>query len=423
MMIDAEKENVSPRQINGPIPDQNNRVLFYQTGINGLGHLSRVITLATALRRVDPSTQILVLSELPNTRLAHEAQLPCLQIASLATLFKGGPWEGIEAKRRLSLWHALLDATMKTFCPTIVIHDTYIVAPVKKAAHSYEALQVGILRQSWWSEKMRTQSKEDPWRDLDLVLVPHTRDEYPDAAIPGLAPERIIYTGSLIRRTCSELMPSMLRERYGLQDDEFVIVATNGGGNQPTKTPSGQPRPQDNFLQTIIELADLLRTHRPEKLLVHIILITGPLTPQELRLITSKTMDGITLSTYEYEPHLPDLLAAAQAVICRGGYNTMNEVITIGVPTIAIPVMYIFDDQEQRIQWAMTRYPHLQTANLDAADIARRLLTIMEQPWWQFRPVTPEADQPLQGKITAAQLILDTRRLVDKALNNKGQEV
>jgi UDP-N-acetylglucosamine:LPS N-acetylglucosamine transferase len=49
---------------------------------------------------------------------------------------------------------------------------------------------------------------------------------------------------------------------------------------------------------------------------------------------------------------LPDLIAAADLVICQAGYNTLGEVQAAGTPAIVVPAQRGLDDQNARAQEA-----------------------------------------------------------------------
>jgi predicted glycosyltransferase len=157
----------------------------------------------------------------------------------------------------------------------------------------------------------------------------------------------------------------------------------------------------------INELVNRLRSAQDSCSPIRVIIITGPLVPHNSPEIEVSDAQGVRVSLHEYESLLPDLLAAAHVVICRGGYNTINDVLAIGVPSIAIPVMDIFDDQCQRISWAVSLQQNVQAGVLDAEDIERRIYKLMEQPWWCFVALSPDQDIWLQHKIAAAKAILN----------------
>lgn len=384
------------------------RVLFYVSGTAGLGHLSRAVTLGAALREVEPETQVMLLTEAATTQIAQEAGLSCVSLASLAPYLNRFPrarLASLRPKYRLALWEQVVGGVFAAFQPTIVIHDTYALEPIKKLAMACTALQVGVLRQS---ESMST-SLEQLIRDLDMIIIPHAEDEWGLTRFPPEYASRLDYSGYLVRRTPSELSPAALRARYTLEASDFLVVATNGGGDQPWKTPAGEARQFDHFPEAIIAATQLLRESLPAGRRLVLLLLTGPQASQEYAAF-SYDSGSVRFVIHSYEPLLPDLMAAAQLVICRGGYNTIGEVLAIGVPTLAIPVLGIFDDQERRIAWAATQSPALQAGSLDPKVLAARIQQIMEQTPWVFPTVAQEQDQSFQRKRALAQRIFRRQR-------------
>src|SRR5262249_7609048 len=67
------------------------------------------------------------------------------------------------------------------------------------------------------------------------------------------------------------------------------------------------------------------------------IVVTGPMAPQtELRGLQDRARHhGVAVQTFV--KGLPDWFAAVDAVVCMGGYNTIVETVSCGVPVVCVP--------------------------------------------------------------------------------------
>jgi predicted glycosyltransferase len=97
-----------------------------------------------------------------------------------------------------------------------------------------------------------------------------------------------------------------------------VVVATTGGG-------------EDGFflLETFIRAASGSGWQA--------IVIAGPMTPEpQLQKLKSLANEhGVVLRTFV--PRLSSLFGSIDALVCMGGYNTLIEAVSTGVPTVCVP--------------------------------------------------------------------------------------
>ncbi len=369
------------------------RVLFSLTGSAGFGHLSRGIAMASAVRAVDPSALPFLLTEVRDVRLAAASNIPCFPLPPFISLRENGPtgpWSALPSDLRTMLWQEIVAKFVHVFAPDICVYDTYILDPIKSVVVETGAKQVAVLRKSKWTRLFLGGKDDRLYRDLDLIIVPHAYTDEARITLAGFPEEKILYAGEIIRKTWSTLRPDDLRVMYGITSTVFTVVATNGGGNQ---------RQQDNFNECIIEAARIIGKATES---VSIILITGPLVPSN----SSPRRTPSNLIVREYEENLTDLMAAANAVVCRGGYNTINEVIDIRIPTIAIAVPNTFDDQEARILRAREE-SSIQLGTMDPGRIAESLLRMYSDDWWNYEAQNQSRDDMgLKRKLKIAQTIL-----------------
>lgn len=65
---------------------------------------------------------------------------------------------------------------------------------------------------------------------------------------------------------------------------------------------------------------------------------------------------GLDYRVVEYEPHVPELLAAADLVICRAGASTVAEIAVIGTPSILVPLPGAPSDHQRRNAEVLARH-------------------------------------------------------------------
>jgi predicted glycosyltransferase len=109
------------------------------------------------------------------------------------------------------------------------------------------------------------------------------------------------------------------------------VVITGGGGGYPGTVA---------FYNLALEACARLRTSLPA---IEPVLVSGPLFHEWLDL---RLVDGVRL--LPFDPHLNGRIAAADLVICQGGYNTLAEIAALGVPALCVPAERQSDDQFER---------------------------------------------------------------------------
>jgi predicted glycosyltransferase len=101
-------------------------------------------------------------------------------------------------------------------------------------------------------------------------------------------------------------------------DPRPIVLATTGGG-------------EDGFalLETFMHAASGAPWHG--------IVVAGPMTPEpQMRILTKLAGEnGVTLR--QFVPQLPTLFKSVAALVSMGGYNTIAEAVSQGVPTVCVP--------------------------------------------------------------------------------------
>jgi predicted glycosyltransferase len=131
------------------------------------------------------------------------------------------------------------------------------------------------------------------------------------------------------RESTNELVDFQLLLPDPSKDPRPIVLATTGGG-------------EDGFalLETFIHAAAGASWHG--------VVVAGPMThePQMHTLTRLAAENGVTLR--QFVPQLPTLFKSLAALVTMGGYNTIAEAVSQGVPMVCVP--RIFPRTEQLIR-------------------------------------------------------------------------
>lgn len=210
------------------------------------------------------------------------------------------------------------------FTPHLVVDDTIL----KDYPAATSAKRVLIMRRLT-AEKQQELFAAAALKTVDLVIVPHTRQEF-GHELPSWMEDRTQFVGPVVRQP-DESRINALREKYSLKPGDFLLVSTPGGGGFDEDT--------ERFFETAT------RVHRQLQLpgLRHL-LIRGP----NANVSAEPTDERMTI--VDAEPELVSLFTLADAVISAGGYNTVNELRLTKRPAFFLPGRRKYDDQVARVE-------------------------------------------------------------------------
>ena len=165
---------------------------------------------------------------------------------------------------------------------------------------------------------------------MDMVLIPHSKEEFTDE-LPFSIQQKAFWVGPIVRDTDLQTRMS-LRQKYDIQESDFVITCTAGGG--------GKIEESSFFFGVVSKvhesLRDVLRNLRN-------FVVLGPYSR-----ISVPRQKGMTI--LRFEPEMHNLIALSNLVIAEGGYNTVNETRRAKVPAVYIPSIRKLDNQEERVR-------------------------------------------------------------------------
>lgn len=314
------------------------RFLFYSHDGLGLGHTRRHLAVAAALRGLDCNAAILLATGADFVaRLGVPRQVEVLKLPGLR---KTGNDQysarhlQIPAGEIRALRSGLLLAAVKGFRPDVVLVDKH---PFGVSGEFKAGLQA-LRRQGGRAVLGLRDILDEPaqvlreWRiyhmqqriakHFDEVLVYGERAVFDPVSayqFPSALAERTRFCGYVVNDERAAVLsdePPLFPGRG--KRTRPVVLATAGGG-------------EDGFrmLETFIRAA----VGAPWQGCV----VSGPMTP-DVELAELERLAGQCEVIFRtFVPHLALLLDSADALVCMGGYNTLTEALSHGVPTVCVP--------------------------------------------------------------------------------------
>ncbi len=358
------------------------RVVFYAVNGLGLGHVTRLLSIARALRRLSPDVEVLFLTSSEADGVIFREGFAAVKLPSKTVREE----VGLERRRYLKLVQTVTWNTLSAFEPDVLVVDTYPTG-------SFEEL-IPVLR---WKQKnvfvfreQREAAAQAPLLQAtlplyDAVIVPHT-----DARAVGPVPEphKLRAVGPILIRERAELPTrDEARRRLGLGPDERVVYASFGGGGDPEGATA---------LALTAEVVQSLGGLR-------LVVGSGPLQRKGPPVVPgAMVVSGIY-------PAL-DLLPAFDVAVTAAGYNAVHELCFAGVPAVLVPFERVLDDQEQRARMvdgagAGRAVPVLTREALTAA-----LRELLEPATRKAMAKAASALVPKNGAEAAARVLLEVTR-------------
>ncbi len=291
------------------------RFAFYAVNGLGVGHVTRLLSIARALRAQSPGCEVLFLTSSEASHVITREGFAAVKVPSKTMREQ----VQLSRTRYLRLVQSVTWAALSAFDADVLVVDTY-------PAGSFEEL-IPVLR---WRQKnafvfreQRAEAASAPLMQAtlplyDLVLVPHA-----DARAVGDVPEpsKLRAVGPILLREREEL-PSraVARQRLGIPEGATALYLSFGGGGDPDLARSLEQATA--ALETIPNLT--LRVG------------SGPLGRASVRHPLGDVYPAL------------DVLKAFDVGVCGAGYNSVHESLWAGLPTVFVPFSRVLDDQETR---------------------------------------------------------------------------
>ena len=314
------------------------RFLFYSHDGFGLGHMRRHLAVARALTELAPEASVLLVT---GSDVVSRLNLtPSIDILKLPGLRKVSNDEYASRHLRIlvseirALRSELLHAAVKAYRPNVVLVDKHPFGAKGEFRAGLEELRAtggcavlglrdildepaSVLKE--WSP-YRMQERISEFYDLVLVygdrsvFDPIAEYEFPE----GLA-ARTRFCGYVVNRDDTELSgePGTFPFSRG-QGARPTVLATAGGG-------------EDGFflLQTFIRAA----TEGSRDAIA----VAGPMSPGPELKTLRRLAARANVALHTFVPNLSEMFRSVDALVCMGGYNTLVEAVSRGVPTVCVP--------------------------------------------------------------------------------------
>ncbi|HYT61356.1 MAG TPA: glycosyltransferase [Haliangiales bacterium] len=336
-MVLLEQKIVEP---SGPVSRRPSsyRFLFYSHDGLGLGHTRRHLAVARALTGLAPDSSVLLATG--SDMVSRLGLKPSIDILKLPELRKVSNDEYASRRLRIpvseirALRSALLHAAVRAYRPTVVLVDKHPFGAKGEFRAGLEELRAaggcavlglrdildepGNVFKEWSAYRMRERIAEF----YDLVLVYGERSVFNPVAeyeFPEALAARTRFCGYVVNRdeaeAAAEPRSSAVSRANGVRR---TVLATAGGG-------------EDGFflLQTFIRAAARASWEG--------IAVAGPMSPgPELKTLQRLARES-KVTLHPFLPNLSQMFRTVDALVCMGGYNTLVEAVSHGVPTVCVP--------------------------------------------------------------------------------------
>lgn len=314
------------------------RFLFYSHDGLGLGHTRRNLAIAAALTELAPEASVLLATGADYVaRLGLPPRVDILKLPGLRKIANGeycARHLNLPVPDIRELRSEMLTTAVRTFFPSVVLVDKHPFGASGEFRNGLEELRQQGGRAALGLRDILDEPdyvlKE--WRPLrmqhriaayyDEVFIYGQRSVF-DATtayeFPPSMAERTRFCGYVENlETDADLADVKLP--FPPREDRVrpVVLATTGGG-------------EDGFavLESFIRAA----AGAPWQGVV----ITGPMTPEPQAATLARLAHEHGVVVRKFLPHLSALFWSVDALVCMGGYNTLGEAVSKGVPTVCVP--------------------------------------------------------------------------------------
>jgi len=315
--------------------------MMYSHDTYGLGHIRR--TMAIAAHLLEPRINILILTGSPIAgRFSFPEQIDFVRIPGMIkkTNDEYLPLSiKINARHALDIRKNIITATAKTFQPQLFIVDKEPLGLRKEILPTLKWLQrsrpdtrailglrdimddAATVKQDW-REKGVYEILQNLYAEIWVYGNREFYNPIEEYDIAESISQKIYFTGYIPRKIPGPEAVRNIRKELGVKLNEKLVVVTTGGGGD------GYP-----VMRTYVNMLQLASKPLPFKSL----LITGPFMPKNKRRKIFKHARKLGVRGYHFYRQMEKIFAAADLVVCMGGYNTLCEILSQGTPSLVIP--------------------------------------------------------------------------------------
>ncbi|MEE2827641.1 MAG: glycosyltransferase [Myxococcota bacterium] len=351
------------------------RVLIYAINGLGMGHLNRTLVLARAMQAAEPETAIHFVVDSPHFQRVSRSGF---QVTKFPDRRHPLGFHKGRARRYEDL-PELFDVLFQSFEPDALLVD-FLCKRALFARAAARGIHLAAVLRKLRPAAARNLALNRGASFVDSWLLPHSAEELPLSELPRSLRARAQHLGPVVRGIDSERVAAQ-RERFTTAEGVPLVLATIGGGG------AGESQQLFDGLE-----AALSESGRP----VRLVMVYGPNYPGPLP--TSGSSSGLEVERLRSEPDLPELMAAADLVVCNAGYNTIREVRASGTPALVVPLRTTGrDDQEERAR-SLADAGRALSSSSDVTEMSRNIAAILDQAVVEKLVPTAAADPAALGR-------------------------
>ena len=361
-------------------------IMMYSHDTYGLGHIRR--TMAIAAHLLGPRINILILTGSPIAgRFSFPEQIDFVRIPGMIkkTNDEYLPLSiKINARHALDIRKNIITATAKTFQPQLFIVDKEPLGLRKEVLPTLKWLQrsrpgtrailglrdimddAATVKQDW-REKGVYEILQNLYAEIWVYGNREFYNPIEEYDIAESISQKMYFTGYIPRKTPGPEAARNIRKELGVKPDEKLVVVTTGGGG-------------DGYvvMRTYVSMLESAAKPLPFKS----VLITGPFMPKNKRRKIFKRARKQGVRGYHFYRQMEKIFAAADLVVCMGGYNSLCEILSQGTPSLVIPRETPRKEQLIRAQ-TFKRHSlvdYIPWAELGPAILQQKILSFLEAP-------------------------------------------
>ena len=296
------------------------------------GHINPAIGVAGRLKELIPDAEVLFIGAkgMMETELVPREGYP-IRTVEVSNLSRSISLEGV--KHNLHTLRSLVGsireakAILREFRPDVVVGTGgYVCYPVLRAAHA-----LGIPTLVHESNAVPGLTTKLLARTVDCVMVgfENAGENYP-------AGTNVVFTGTPVRAGFEAPDRKKAREALGIPAEKPLLLSVWGSLGS------------DHMNEVMAELAPLAAA-RKECLLIHSAGKRGyPKLTEALaqRGCTDLAAAGVDIREYIYD--MPQVMAAADLIMCRSGASTLGELAAMGKPALLVPSPNVTNHHQEK---------------------------------------------------------------------------
>jgi predicted glycosyltransferase len=324
------------------------RFMLYSHDGLGLGHTRRSLAIAAAITELEDTASVLVVSGCREVdKLGLAPRVDVLRVPGLRKLESGAYAARrlpISGSRLRDLRAAQIASAVEGFEPEVMLVDKHPLGVREELVPALERLRArggravlglrdilddpAAVREEWEAAS----TCEAIERHYELVLVygsPHVLDLAQAYEVPPSVAELMRYTGYVMHPHSTASAPPGVSPFARGPRQRPVVLATTGGGEDGR-----------HLLETFVEAARWAPWDGA--------IVTGPQLNDADKHSLCRRAHEVGVEFHDFAHDLAAWLGEFDALVCMGGYNTLCEAVSHGLPTVCVP--RVFPRTEQLIR-------------------------------------------------------------------------